>query len=65
VTVTLKPQLFCNPAPSVTVQVTGVLPIGKVEPEAGLQLVITVPQLSVAVTEKFTAAPLGLIAVAC
>src|SRR5262245_33143141 len=45
VTVTVKLQLFCNPAPSVAVQVTPVLPMGKVEPELGVQLVTTVPQL--------------------
>ena len=64
VTVTVKPQLFCNPAPSVTVQVTPVVPIGKVEPDAGVQLVMRVPQLSLAVGAKLAAAPLLLVAVA-
>jgi hypothetical protein len=38
-TVTVKPQV----APSLLVQLTTVLPTGKVEPEAGVQ--VTVPQL--------------------
>jgi hypothetical protein len=38
--------------------------MGKVDPEPGLQLVMTVPQLSLTLTEKFTSAPLALVAVA-
>jgi hypothetical protein len=49
VTITLKPQLVAMPAVSVAVQVTAVLPIGKFEPEGGLQLDVTPGQLSVAV----------------
>ncbi len=64
VTVTAKPQLVWSPAPSVAVQVTGVVPRGNVDPELGVQLVIVVLQLSLAVGEKVTGAPLVLLAVA-
>jgi hypothetical protein len=50
VTVTVKLQLALFLLPSVTVQVTVVVPFWKVEPEAGVQLgVPTFGQLSVAV----------------
>lgn len=60
VTVTVKLQLFCNPALSVAVQVTGVLPIGKVEPDDGVHLGGTAPQVSRVVGEKLITAPLQL-----
>jgi hypothetical protein len=47
-TVTLKEQVAWLPEASVAVQLTVVVPIGKVEPEGGLQATFTVPQLSVA-----------------
>src|SRR5438445_27011 len=40
-TVTLKLQLTALPSPSIAVQVTVVLPLENAEPEAGLQLVVT------------------------
>jgi len=49
VTVTLNMQLAVLPEPSVAVQVTGVVPTGKFEPEGGLQFVVTPGQLSLAV----------------
>ena len=48
-TVTVKLQLAVSPAASVAVQVTVVVPTGKVEPEAGLHEQLTPGQLSVAV----------------
>jgi hypothetical protein len=48
-TVTVKEQLAVLPAPSVAVQVTVVVPFGKVEPEGGLQVTVTPGQLSVGV----------------
>ena len=48
-TVTVKVQLAVLPDSSVAVQVTVVVPTGKVEPEAGLQAVDAPEQLSVAV----------------
>ena len=48
-TVTVKVQLAVFFDPSVAVQVTGVVPTGKVEPDGGLQSVATPGQLSVAV----------------
>jgi hypothetical protein len=42
-------QLLVFPPPSVAVQVTVVIPTKNVEPLAGLQLTVAVPQLSVAV----------------
>src|ERR1017187_6379173 len=48
-TVTVKLQLLVLPLPSVAVQVTVLTPFGKVEPLAGLQLVVTFVQLSLAV----------------
>ncbi len=48
-TVTVKVQEAVLPDASVAVQVTGVAPFGKVEPDGGLQLVVTPGQLSLAV----------------
>ena len=48
-TVTVKLQVSVLFAESVAVQVTGVVPVGKREPEAGLQTVVT--QLPVVVGE--------------
>lgn len=51
VTVTVKEQEAVLPEASLAVQVTVVVPFGKVEPEGGLQLTTTPSgQLSVAVT---------------
>jgi hypothetical protein len=51
------------PALSVAEQVTLVEPIGKVEPEAGLQVTCTEPStMSEAEAEKFTTAPTGPVA---
>jgi len=51
-TVTVKLQLAVFPFESVAVQVTVVVPLLKVDPEAGLQVVVTPPpQLEVAVGE--------------
>src|ERR1043166_800135 len=59
-TMTLKVQLVVLPEPSVAVQVTVLVPMGKIEPLGGLQLVVTPEQLSLAVGEKFTARPLQI-----
>jgi hypothetical protein len=48
-TVTVNEQLAVRADASVAVQLTVVVPSGKVEPEAGVQLVVTPGQLSVAV----------------
>jgi hypothetical protein len=48
-TVTLKVQVLVFPAASVAVQVTVLVPTGKVVPEGGLQTAVTPGQLSVAV----------------
>src|SRR6266536_2481030 len=48
-TVTLKVQALVLPLPSLAVQVTRVVPLVKVEPPAGAQTTVTLPQLSVAV----------------
>src|SRR5688572_6091648 len=45
-TVTKNVQLFVLPELSVTVQVTGVTPVAKKEPEAGSQTTLATPQLS-------------------
>ena len=45
---TVKSHSFWDPTPSVTVQVTGVTPMGKSEAESGVQSIIVVPQLSLA-----------------
>src|SRR6266511_3141488 len=55
-TVTVNEQLELLPAPSLAVQVTVVVPVGKNEPEAGLQTTMTPGLLSVAVTEYVTTA---------
>jgi hypothetical protein len=56
VTVTTKEHVEVFPLPSVAVPVTVVAPVLKVLPEAGLDIIVTLPQLSVAVTGKFTTA---------
>ena len=48
-TVTVKLQIAVLPDASFAVQVTVVVPFGKVEPDGGLQLPVTPEQLSVAV----------------
>jgi len=48
-TVTVNLQIFVLPEVSVAVQVTVVVPFGKVEPDAGLQARFTLGQLSLAV----------------
>ena len=54
-TMTLKLQAAETlPAGSAAVQLTGVVPIGNIEPDAGVQVTVA-PQLSVAVTVKLTA----------
>ena len=50
VTVIMKEQVAVLPAESVAVQLTGVAPFWKVEPLAGVQLLVT-PQLSLMPTE--------------
>jgi hypothetical protein len=45
-TVTVKLHVFVWPAASVAVQVTVVIPPGKVEPDGGVQLAVTPGQLS-------------------
>jgi hypothetical protein len=49
-TVTVNKQLADRLCESVTEQLTVVVPFGKALPEAGEQLGVTAPQLSVAVT---------------
>ena len=62
-TVTLKDALLRLPAVSVAVQSTVVVPSGKVLPEAGVQLGVTLAStLSVAVALKLATAPLASIA---
>ena len=55
-TVTWKLQVALLPEVSVAVQLTVVVPIGKIEPDGGTQLVMTPGVLSVAVTMKVTTA---------
>ena len=55
VTFTLNEQDEVLPDASVAVQVTAVVPAGNVEPEAGVQLLVTPGQLSLAVGEYVTA----------
>ena len=56
-TVTVKVQDEWLPARSVAVDVTVVVPLGKLEPDAGTLTIETEPgQLSDAVTEKLTTA---------
>jgi len=50
-TVTVKLQVLVLPAASVAVQVTGVVPVPKLEPVGGLQLNVTPGQLSLATGE--------------
>ena len=45
-TVTLKLQLALRPTASVTTQLTGVVPVGNVLPDGGVQLVVQPGQLS-------------------
>lgn len=45
------------PEASIAEQFTVVVPFGKFEPEAGEQVTVAEPELSVAVTLKFTTAP--------
>ena len=56
VTVTVKLQVAALPLPSLAVAVTVVVPIGNVEPEAGMYERVAVPQLSEAVAAKVTTA---------
>jgi hypothetical protein len=49
-TLTVNEQVAVLPDISVAVQVTVVVPNGKVDPEAGEQATVTIGQLSVAVT---------------
>ena len=53
-TVTLKLHVAVLPDASVAVQVTGVVPLGNDEPEAGAQLVVTPGQVSDAEAENVT-----------
>jgi hypothetical protein len=55
-TVTVKEQLAESPAESVTVQLTVVVPLGKVEPDAGVQTTVGLGQLSFVVGVKLTTA---------
>ena len=55
-TVTVNVQVAVMPQASVAVEVTVVVPIGNTEPDAGTLTTVTAPQLSVAVTVKFTTA---------
>jgi hypothetical protein len=55
----VKLQLVLLPEVSVAVQVTVVVPIGKVEPEAGLQTKPTPGQLSETTGAKVALAPAG------
>ena len=50
-TVTVKVQVLVLPAASMAVQVTGVVPVPKLEPVGGLQLTVTPGQLSLAAGE--------------
>ena len=52
--VTVNVQRFVFPVASVATLVTMVVPTGKVEPDGGVETTVTLPQLSVAVTEKVT-----------
>ena len=54
----MKPQVFVLPLSSTAEQETGVLPIGKTLPEAGVQTTVgVVSHSSVAVTVKLTTPP--------
>jgi hypothetical protein len=50
VMVTVKLQTLVLPAASVATQLTVLVPMGKLEPLRGLQLTLTLGQLSVALT---------------
>jgi hypothetical protein len=54
--VTVKLQEAVLPEVSVAVQVTVVVPCGKVDPDGGLQTTVATPQLSVATGAKVTTA---------
>jgi hypothetical protein len=54
VTITLNVQLLVLPETSVAVQVTVLVPFGKLEPLAGLQALLTPAQLSLTVGAKIT-----------
>src|SRR5688572_7179742 len=66
-TVTSNEPLSPRPPPSVTVQLTVVVPREKVEPEAGAQVGVgaTASSSSVAVAFQATVAPAGDVASAC
>ncbi len=53
-TVTVKVQVAVLPLMSVAVQVTFVVPLGKLEPLAGAQTAVRPEQLSFVATAKFT-----------
>src|SRR5437016_2198390 len=53
-TVTVNVQVIVLPTASVAVEVTVVVPYGKLLPEPGLEINVTPGQLSVAVTVKVT-----------
>ena len=55
-TVTVKEQVDVFPDASVAIDVTVVVPLGNVDPEAGLDTTVADPQRSVAVTLKLTTA---------
>ena len=62
-TVTVKPQELEFPDPSVAPQETDVAPIGKIDPDVGVQLDVMVPeQLSDTVGLKIATAPFGPVA---
>jgi hypothetical protein len=62
-TITLNDADALLPAASVAVQVTVVVPIGKVEPDGGVQTGVIAPStVSLAVAVKFTSAPDGPVA---
>ena len=56
ITVTVKEQEAVFPCESVAMLLTMVVPFGKVEPEGGVERTVAEPQVSVAVTVKFTTA---------
>ena len=63
-TLTTELQLFEFPEASVTLQVKGSVPIGKVDPDAGTQLGVPMPgQLSEADVLRVTIAPAGLVGI--
>ena len=55
-TVTVNEQLSLLPAASVATDLTVVVPLGNVEPDAGVETTVTPGQLSLAVTVKLTTA---------